>query len=120
MKNILIIPAILDSYRSLKDRTLKVSFETSEPSPEQMAGIQQSIQKAGYLAFKSDPFVSDEIEAIEGLRAEFNDTGKTPSQRLRGVIFRNYEANAEGYTTFEDYYRVKMEKIINHLKSKLP
>jgi len=29
------LPAILDSFRSLKDRTFKIVFETSELSPEQ-------------------------------------------------------------------------------------
>ena len=34
MNKIFLIPAVLESYRSLKDRTLKLSFETSEPTPE--------------------------------------------------------------------------------------
>jgi hypothetical protein len=31
------LPAQLEGYRSLKDRTLKLSFETNELTPEQMA-----------------------------------------------------------------------------------
>ncbi len=113
------IPAILDSYRSLKDRTLKVTFETSEPTPEQFMGIGSSVQQAGYLFFKSNPFTNREKDVIENMKADYEDTGKTPGQRLRGVLYVNFEQKPEGYTTFSDYYSAKMETIINHYKSKL-
>ena len=41
------LPSILDGYRSLKDRTLKLTFETSELTPEQMANIHYGLNKAG-------------------------------------------------------------------------
>lgn len=113
------IPSILESYRSLKDRGLKVSFETGELSPEQVANIQYSLNKAGFLAFAPDPFATHELEEIDKLKVEFSDTGKPPSQRLRAVLFRLYEQAPEGYKTFQDFYLAKMEVLIEHFKNKL-
>ena len=113
------ISAQLEGYRSLKDRTLKVTFETSELSPEEMANIHYSLNKVGFLAFAPDPFATKELEDIDNLKVEYADTGKPPSQRLRGVLFRNWEQKNEGYEVFNDYYTSRMEKLINHFKDKL-
>ena len=115
----IIIPAILESYRSLKDRSVKVVFETSELSPSQVGDIQGNTLKAGFLAFKSDPFKEKEKELIDSLEAEFTDTSKTPSQRLRGVLWHCFNKDGEGYKTFPSYYENKLETLINHFKAKL-
>ena len=113
------IPAQLDSFRSMSDRGIKISFVTGEVSPEQVANIQYSFQKAGYLAFSPDPFATHELEELDRLKVEFNDTGKPPSQRLRAVLYRLWEQTPEGYKVFNDYYIAKMEIMIEHYKGKL-
>jgi len=115
----LLKPTILESYRSLKDGTLKLSFETGELTPQEMADIHFSLNKVGYLAYAPDPFATHEMEEIDKLKIEFDDTGKPPSQRLRAVLYRLWEQKPEGYEISEDYYRAKMEKLINHFKNKL-
>jgi hypothetical protein len=115
----IIIPAQLESFRSLKDRTLKISFETHELSPSAMGDIQDSLGKIGFLAFKPDPFKENEKQLIDSLEAEYTDTSKTPSQRLRGVLWHNFNKDPEGYKTFPAYYENKLEQLINHFKSKL-
>jgi hypothetical protein len=115
----IIIPAILESYRSLKDRTLKLSFDCNELTPEQTIGIVEGHQKFGFLAFKQDPFTNSEKSALEELEASYEDKTKTHSQRLRAVLFRNWESNNEGFKDFETYYKYRMEELINHFKSLL-
>ena len=115
----LIIPAALESYRSLKDRTLKLVFETNEVNPEQIGKIQNALMKAGFLAFNIDAFSSSQEKFITELEVDYDDPKKTPSKRLRGVLYRNFEQDNEGYKNFEDYYRSKMEMIIVHFKGKL-
>ena len=115
----IIIPAILESFRSLKDRSVKVVFETSELSPSQVGDIQGNTLKAGFLAFKSDPFKEKEKELIDSLEAKYTDTSKTPSQRLRGVLWHCFNKDPEGYKTFPSYYENKLETLINHFKAKL-
>ena len=115
----LIVGSILESYRSLKDKTLKVTFETQEPTGEQLVQIASLIGKFGFLAFKEDAFKQSEKDVLQGLESEYQDTGKTKSQRLRAVLYRLFEQNPEGYEVFDDYYNHKMEKLIMHFKNKL-
>ena len=113
------IPAGLDNYRSLRDRTIKLTFETQELTPEQMANIHWSLNKIGVLAFAPDAFATHEMEELDKIRVEFDDTGKTPGQRLRAVIYRLWEQKPEGYKIFNDFYMAKMETLIIHFKNKL-
>jgi hypothetical protein len=113
------IPAGLDNYRSLRDGTIKMTFETQELTPEQMANIHWSLNKAGFLAFSPDPFATQELEEIDKIKVDFDDGGKPPSQRLRAVLFRLWQQTPEGYKASNDHYLAHMEKIINHYKNKL-
>ena len=113
------LPAQLEGYRSMKDRTLKLSFETNELTPEQMANIHYSLNKFGFLAFSPDALATQELTEIDNLKVEYSDTGKPPSQRLRAVLYRLWEQTPEGYKTFNDFYNSKMEVLITHFKDKL-
>ena len=115
----LIIPAQLSTYSSLKDRTLKIVFETNEPTPEQLTGIALNIQRFGYLAFKEDKFKTTEKDVINKLESEYQEKGKTKAQRLRAVLYRYFEQDSKGYEVFDDFYNHYMEKLINHYKNKL-
>ena len=115
----LIIACVLESYRSLKDRTLKLTFETNEPNPDQMADIQRSIMNAGFLAFNVDPFSSSQEKYPTEMEVDYDDPKKTPSKRLRGVLYRNFEQEPKGYKTFNDYYNSQMELLIMHFKNNL-
>jgi len=115
----IIIPAILESFKSLKDKTLKITFDCNELTPDQHMGVATSLQQYGYLAFKNEPFTGREKDVIGSLKADYEDRGKTPGQRLRGVLYFNWEKSPEGYKTFVDYYNSKMETLINHFKEKL-
>lgn len=115
----LLIPAILESVRSLKDRTWKVTFETNELTPDQSASINENLSQFGYLAFKRDEFKTDEIKILTDLKADFEIEKKTPGQRLRAVLYKNWEQKNEGYKEFSRYYEFQMEKIIEHFKGKL-
>jgi hypothetical protein len=112
------LPAGLESYRSLKDGTLKLSFETGELTPEQMANVHYSLNKVGFLVFAPDPFATHELEELDKLKVEFTDTGKPPSQRLRAVLYKLWEQTPEGYKVFPDLYNAKMEVLIEHFKTK--
>ena len=119
MSKLFIIPATLQTFQSLKDRTLKLIFETGEPTPDQMAGVQYVLQTYGWLAFKPDELKEKEKDFLKDLKSDYDDTGKSKGQRLRAVLYRNWEQDNEGYDTFTLYYEARMEKIIRHFKDKL-
>lgn len=113
------IPAVLENVSTRKDKTLKLTFGSNELSPNQAAELLTSADKYGYLAFKIESFQKSELENIEGLKSEIDFGLKTPSQRLRGVLFKLYESDSEDFKTFAKYYDHKMEQLINHFKTKL-
>ena len=115
----LLVGAILESYRSLKDKTIKLTFETQEPTPEQLISIAKHNQKFGFLAFNEDAFKQTEKEQLSTLESGYEDTGKSKGQRLRSVLFVNWNQDNKGYKNFDEYYNFMMEQIINHYKSKL-
>jgi hypothetical protein len=115
----IVINAILESFRSLKDKTIKLSFETQEPTPEQLQEIAVNNQKYGYLVFSGNQLSDDQLEAVDKSRNDLYDSQKSPSKRLRNVLFRWYEQDSKGFNTFEDYYLYQMERIITNVKDKL-
>lgn len=120
MRN-LIIPAILESFRSLKDRTIKITFETNEPTPDQMGSVATNINSFGILYFKPNqdqPTKKDE-DYINEINVEYDDPARTPSKRLRSVLYLNWKRDPEGFTSAQSHYDHHMEKIINHYKGKL-
>ena len=72
----IIIPAFLDSFRSLKDKTLKLIFETQEPTPEQLKQIATSLQYSGYLAFNKDVFKKEQEDALRNVKIDYDDKSK--------------------------------------------
>jgi len=109
----------LEGMSSRADRSWKLIFGTMELTPEQIGQLGKSQQDICFLAINPDPFTSEQRDAIENTKAELADTGKSPSERLRGVLFVNWKNTPEGYELFHDYYISKYETLINHFKSKL-
>ena len=119
MINFLIIEAELEKIGTLKDGSININFHTQELSPEKGGQLLAIRKKLVYLAIKTENFNEGEKLIISELEAEINEVGKTPSKRLRNVLFRTWEQNPEGYKDFNLFYIAKMESIINHLKGKL-
>lgn len=120
MSSILTIPAIIESIKTRRDNTIALTIATNELSPEKAAELFGHLNKYVYLAVKIAEFNKKELDAISSMRVDYDDQTKSNSQRLRGVLFRNYELDAEGFKSFELYYNYKMEHIITHFKGKLP
>lgn len=117
-----IIPAILDNYRTLKDKTIKVTFETNEITPEQANYLHSCLQQFGYIAFKLGEFNIEDLSFLDDLQADkesLEAIGKTKSQQLRAVLYRYWEQDSKGYEDFNLFYEFQMNKIVKHFKDKL-
>ncbi len=114
------LSAQIEGIASRADKSWKLTLGTQELTPVEIGTIGAMQNQVCFVAINPNPFTNDEREMIQNTKAELADSGKTHSQRLRGVIYMNWHNDTEGYAEFHDYYIVKMEKIINHFKSKLP
>ncbi len=116
----LITAAQLDGYRRLKDKSVSVRFITSEKSAEDIMLIDQLLDGFGYLYFKSENKLTEsEIKELDSLETDLYDNPKTQSQRLRNVLYKNWQQNDLGHNEFADFYKYETERIINHYKKKL-
>jgi len=119
MSEPIVIAAIYEGSRDLKDRSKKLTFQTDEISPGIAASLQMCVQNFVYVAIKAEEFTKAEVDSINNLKTEFEDMAKTHSQRLRSVLFRLWQQDSAGYVDFNLFYQFKMEGFISHLKSKL-
>lgn len=114
----ILIGGQLEGISTRKDKTLKLTIGTQELNPNQASEIFGLNQQYIYVGIKEEPFTEREGDLIDSLRTDI-EVLKTPSQRLRGVIYKNYEQDNKGYIDFGVYYAAEMEKLINHYKNKL-
>ena len=109
------VGAIMDGVKTLKDRTIKITFQTQEMSPEDAADCMRLNQSFGWLIFA--PENAGQVTIPDEPPPEFKNT-KTPSARMRAVLFV-YWQQLGGEGGFETFYREKMEMMINWVKEKL-
>lgn len=112
----ILLNTIIDKITTLKDQSLKITLESQELQPEEMAALFELRNKYVYTALDEAPINPDDLDIKEPMK-EFK-TDKTPSQRLRAVLYRYWEQN-KPTEDFDSYYKRKMEEIINYIKDKL-
>jgi len=118
MNNPIMIPAYIAGIHTLKDKTIKVSVETQEISPDIMAQL-YTLHKGGtcIAAFKATEFTDEQKRALEVVDLNAEELGnKTPSQRLRAALYRLWENKPEGHDSFPMFYEYKMSKLIEFVK----
>lgn len=104
---------IISSVRSRVDRSLSLSLSTPELDPNEMAEI-INLQGANLICLLTPLDEKDAPKYVIDKELE----QKTPSTRLRGVLYVLWEqSGSKG--NFDDFYRVKMEGIIEAVKNKL-
>lgn len=105
--------AIVTSATTRSDKSLSIRISTPELTADEKAVFfeLQNVQCRMIL----EP-VADGLEPAKEIKTEFDS--KTSGQRLRGTLFVLWtQENRPG--DFEDYYRQRMCKIIDWVKTKL-
>lgn len=108
---------LVTSLSTKVDGSIKVSLETRELSAADSATLFE-LRGAEAWAIISESELKDEDVKLPTERPDPAVGTKTPSQRLRAVLYRLWE-QGKGGTDFESFYRVRMEQIIDQLKGKL-
>ena len=110
--------ATISKIITMKDKSLRLQVDTQELNGNEMALLMQLFNKFGCFVFaeSEEKIDYDNIKIPEYAKIEKND--KSPSQRLRAVLFKIWEFNGS-VGIFDNFYRDKMEEIITHFKNKL-
>ena len=116
MDNLFQVPATIASIATRVDKTIKITVDTQELSPEQNATLFSLHQKTGWLLFKENVIqVSDvpkEVAPVDSKEV------KTPGQRLRATLFVYWKQKAIG-GDFDRWYKAWMEGKIEEIKRQL-
>ena len=123
--------AQITGYNRRKDRSVTVTFTTQE-IPDITEVDTLVMQEAfGVLFFKRSPdgiLSPEEIDALETHEPDLDNPKKSPSKRLRGVLWHLWAKSefgidrmdaAEKQRRFRDFYNSEMERLIQHYKDKL-
>lgn len=110
--------AIFRGYRTLKDRSLVLTLETSELAVEQVAAIHNFLGDQVGFALASE-MTGAIIDSLDTSDFSIEEDKRSPSQTTRAIIYRLWEYRGKP-GTFEIYYRSTMEKIHIMLKKQLP
>ena len=128
MKNSVIFEGGIDKVSTLADGSLRIYIGTPELSNDTMVNVFNLIKKPGYVLVSANAINQDQIDAVEKATTNAEFSEKTPSQRMRGVLYRIWEKtqpktmNGDGemeYVDFDLFYKRQMNKIIDHFKTKL-
>lgn len=111
------LPVLITSLATKVDGSIAIKLETRELDHNDSATLFE-MRGAEAWAIISPSEIKDEDVKLPTERADPSIGTKTPSQRLRAVLYRLWEQGKSG-TDFESFYRIKMEAIIEQLKGKL-
>jgi hypothetical protein len=106
------VNVVISGVRSKVDRSLGLTLSTPELTTEERAEF-MNLQGINCEALFNP--LEEKVDLIE-VKGETET--RTQSQRLRAVLFLIWKGEGEK-TTFEEFYRSKMEAIIEHYKDKI-
>lgn len=105
--------AVIEGIRARKDGSLGLTVTTPELNVNEKAYFME-LQNIN-IKLLITPTDEKKVEDYK-VDAELNQ--KTPSQRIRNVLYILWKQNPDG-KEFEDYYKMRTEKIIEYLKTQI-
>lgn len=112
-----IFSGIVSGISTLKDGTVKTIFELNEVSPDVIGQLYSLNNQFAKVYISTENITQEAKDSVDGV--EIEEEGKSPSKRMRNVLFRLWEQDSQGYEDFELFYKWKMNGFIEHLKTKL-
>lgn len=95
------------------DDSVSFSAETPALTDEQLVSFR------GLSKVLVNCIIEPEVGSDSVLRVEGKVDGRSPSQRLRSVLYVLWEQSGRPDGDFEVYYRLKMNQVIEWIKGKL-
>ncbi len=114
MKNTVQFSAGIEKIQTMSDRSLQIRLSTPELPIAQMSHLFQ-LRDSCMVAIAP---IGEEIDKFDPATLDIPKE-KSPAKRLRAVLYRVWEKDKQGYSSFEQYYPIKMNELINHFKDKL-
>jgi len=108
--------AVIEKVATRVDNTLAISISTQELDPTEAATLFTLKGKQGYFLFAENQL--SEVDIPKEPAVEFK-SDKSPSQRLRSVLYIYWKDNTNKAKTFDEFYKSWIEKKIQEIKDNL-
>lgn len=107
--------AQIDGINAKKDKTLSVKLGTQELTPEDSSYLFDLMGKQIWIGMAETAIENLDVpEIVPEMRGD-----KTPSQRLRGLLYVIWETKTDRSRTFPQFYEDYMSRLCEQLKQKL-
>ena len=111
------IQSYISKITTMGNHSLRLQVDLEkELNPDENAKVFDLYNKLGWFIFKEAEINPEDVDVPDYVK-EFR-TDKSPSQRLRAVLYRVWEQSEQVYD-FPIWYESQMERIINKYKSTL-
>ena len=110
-------PGMISNIKTMS-KCLRVTFDVQEMDPACMAILFSLNEKYGQIVFAEAEEIIKEKQINIPDYVPIEKMDKTPSKRLRDVLYKVWQTNG-GKGNSDDFYRNQMEVIINHFKGKI-
>lgn len=105
----------IDNVNAKKDRTLSIKFGTQELSAEYSSYLLSLMGSVVWLGISETVIETLNVpDVVPDMKGE-----KSPSQRLKAIIYKIWELKTDQKETFPRYYESYMFKLCESLKTKL-
>ena len=113
-----LLPAIIEKISTLKDGSVSLTIYTQELSPQKAAELFTLRGKLATVYLSPSDISSKELSLVDTIEPDLPG-GKTPSQRMRNVLWILFKQDSEGHKDFPTYYQSKMDSYIDGLKQEI-
>ncbi len=114
------VPAEVSKVQSMSNRSIRLQIDTQENiTDEEIAKLFAFFEKVGWFTFLPEERKIDAADVLTTpeWKPEFPEE-KSPSSRMRGVIYRIWESRGKS-GDFNDYYKKQMDKLCEALKEQI-
>tara|TARA_R110000744_G_scaffold218136_4_gene336884 strand:+ start:1346 stop:1708 length:363 start_codon:yes stop_codon:yes gene_type:complete len=116
----LVLPVSIETIATRHDGSVKIVMGTYELNTQSSVKLFDLRKTECLMYLSSDNISQEELDALDGFKLDSEKTdGKTPSQRLRAVLFVYWKQHKQKEIEFDIFYVRYMNRLIEQIKEKL-
>tara|TARA_B110000003_G_C16420170_1_gene445903 strand:- start:16 stop:390 length:375 start_codon:yes stop_codon:yes gene_type:complete len=116
----LVLPVSVETIATRHDGSVKIVMGTYELNTQSAVKLFDLRKSEALMYLSSDNISQEELDALDGFKLDSEKTdGKTPSQRLRAVLYVYWKQHKQKDIEFDIFYLKYMNRTIDKIKDKL-